>query len=487
MSGSVPSLTNLTLREPNPMETQFSFSFSNPRTNKSMPSRPIRCFLCRSVITEVHTCPNECPHTYCSENCRSLAMSGGHQLLCAAQCSTRVIREGALECAIYVRSFPTFGDAMATIRHVCRLGLDSTCCGAVYSQGNGAGFLNLQPLLTMRMADAQQDKPELRRNVMLDGLALSNECVYKSIDSLTEKPVYMSLFMVIDKWIECYTFSTSSTLSKRVLSINWASSSRNTGRLCKDSLQDEELSQQSFFGEAWEAEVHSLLDSSKTCHYNLGTSAASAETICFTSKKSVHRVVAQIIRKEGDTAEHELYMRLSDMLLPTTGLIEQRMANDTLADFFLYPCSLLMVEQMSQRHAELGVHVIRICMGDEPTPHRLRFPECYETWAKAANEQKRKQGPGYAMLFEFKDVKGKYIHLLKYTPCTSLLPAVIPETESDLFIRGVIKGKLDVCECCHKTGVRMMKCARCKAVWYCSIDCQREDWPAHKKVCQSLD
>lgn len=40
-----------------------------------------------------------------------------------------------------------------------------------------------------------------------------------------------------------------------------------------------------------------------------------------------------------------------------------------------------------------------------------------------------------------------------------------------------------MCGKCGARGVNMKKCARCKKVCYCGVECQREDWKEHKGVC----
>ncbi|KAI0761367.1 hypothetical protein BD413DRAFT_607160 [Trametes elegans] len=40
------------------------------------------------------------------------------------------------------------------------------------------------------------------------------------------------------------------------------------------------------------------------------------------------------------------------------------------------------------------------------------------------------------------------------------------------------------CAICGKNGAR--RCSQCLTVSYCSAECQRADWPAHKKACRSL-
>ena len=44
------------------------------------------------------------------------------------------------------------------------------------------------------------------------------------------------------------------------------------------------------------------------------------------------------------------------------------------------------------------------------------------------------------------------------------------------------------CARCLKRGSRteLRRCAGCKSFSYCSKDCQRSDWPSHKRLCKSI-
>lgn len=44
------------------------------------------------------------------------------------------------------------------------------------------------------------------------------------------------------------------------------------------------------------------------------------------------------------------------------------------------------------------------------------------------------------------------------------------------------------CRCvCGKAEKKLQKCSRCKKTYYCSVECQRKDWPQHKFGCQKSE
>jgi hypothetical protein len=54
-------------------------------------------------------------------------------------------------------------------------------------------------------------------------------------------------------------------------------------------------------------------------------------------------------------------------------------------------------------------------------------------------------------------------------------PALVQQAEAELKLK---------CEACSKDGVK--KCGACGEVYYCSRDCQRNDWKKHKGPCQKI-
>ena len=41
-----------------------------------------------------------------------------------------------------------------------------------------------------------------------------------------------------------------------------------------------------------------------------------------------------------------------------------------------------------------------------------------------------------------------------------------------------------LCASCNTQGVHLMRCSRCKKVFYCNVDCQRAHFKQHKLVCE---
>jgi len=42
-----------------------------------------------------------------------------------------------------------------------------------------------------------------------------------------------------------------------------------------------------------------------------------------------------------------------------------------------------------------------------------------------------------------------------------------------------------VCNNCEDVGMGFQRCSRCKAVWYCSPECQKANWTKHKASCET--
>lgn len=41
------------------------------------------------------------------------------------------------------------------------------------------------------------------------------------------------------------------------------------------------------------------------------------------------------------------------------------------------------------------------------------------------------------------------------------------------------------CDCCKAANAEQ-RCSKCKCAYYCSRECQKKDWPQHKRICQEL-
>jgi hypothetical protein len=61
-------------------------------------------------------------------------------------------------------------------------------------------------------------------------------------------------------------------------------------------------------------------------------------------------------------------------------------------------------------------------------------------------------------------------------PRASALPAPLPVAAS-------ASSLVRQCNICHSTSPGLLRCSRCKSVWYCNAAHQSSDWPQHRQVC----
>lgn len=43
------------------------------------------------------------------------------------------------------------------------------------------------------------------------------------------------------------------------------------------------------------------------------------------------------------------------------------------------------------------------------------------------------------------------------------------------------------CNSCQAANVKLLRCGKCSAAFYCNAECQKKDWTRHKKVCISYE
>ncbi|KAJ3501397.1 hypothetical protein NLJ89_g9356 [Agrocybe chaxingu] len=67
-------------------------------------------------------------------------------------------------------------------------------------------------------------------------------------------------------------------------------------------------------------------------------------------------------------------------------------------------------------------------------------------------------------------------------PSSSKTPPVTPTTQKDKK-KTTFPTTCTNCLNVPSDKKNLQKCARCKAVWYCSRECQKQDWPVHKAEC----
>ncbi|KAI9004993.1 hypothetical protein DFJ74DRAFT_402089 [Hyaloraphidium curvatum] len=64
------------------------------------------------------------------------------------------------------------------------------------------------------------------------------------------------------------------------------------------------------------------------------------------------------------------------------------------------------------------------------------------------------------------------------------MPGIMDEYRKDVKAYGKVAPSFcDLCGQAPAEGAKLKKCSRCGIAWYCSAECQREDWKAHKPAC----
>lgn len=102
---------------------------------------------------------------------------------------------------------------------------------------------------------------------------------------------------------------------------------------------------------------------------------------------------------------------------------------------------------------------------EEPLSFEQRFQEgIYNACVQEAPKLKEKIDMAITMQL----VRMRYEEMIKENP--GMIPPTLPSVTCGA--------------CLKKKSLRVMhKCSRCMRIFYCSVECQRMDWPIHKQTC----
>jgi hypothetical protein len=477
-------------------EPPFAFRFMSERSDRNPPFVR-RCLLCRDECERVFAC-DTCNQSWCSERCRDAACSAGHAALCAMRCATTLVSSPVSEdLRIVVRSFPTpSGSAKDAVRQICALGLFKHTAGVYFSTETGArraGFINLQPLASLRVFQCNGDDVCGMQSTIRDGLHMALRCVAGILEMRICAPSIV-LFAVHGGRMEmCYLQAPpttrfidhgidrmkldwrASTLDARV----YDASSGEVGALLR-------FADPIVFDDPWRAEVEQeFAAETGASNVNLGATEWSPESCQLIDPDSAHA----IDRRMQAAATEKEYMAATnnavDALNMSLSLCFLQMLQMDNVDFFLFSCDAEHLLARSQRHAALDVDVVPVRM-NAGTKHQRSFPEVYEKWLRLRSNLIENCGPGVVVVFEICrsrfDGRAKYFTTARHWGRDLLTPTM--HEWSAIYERHVVQGKIDMCDACHTSSIRLLRCSHCKTTRYCSADCQRAHWPSHRTVCR---
>ena len=81
-----------------------------------------------------------------------------------------------------------------------------------------------------------------------------------------------------------------------------------------------------------------------------------------------------------------------------------------------------------------------------------------------------------------KDVVGPQARMTQIC-CSTICKFGVLDLATQVMGKGKVVFATFECNTCKKQLPKMKRCGRCGFAYYCSVECQRKDWPRHKEGC----